>query len=465
MAILNSFAGSGGGVRIPLEPASDFSVLRGNAANTLTWVDPVDKVADPGGEPVATWAYDVLVRRSDRYPTSPSDGHPVFRNTVKNQGGSGVSYTDTGLTNGVPYYYALYSYTTIGVVSEPARGTATPIGGVVYSGTTSMPLSSPDSNLASAIAGGDQYVIFGGGTNNSISAYDASLTKVATLSPVYNSGEGFSNSLGHYAGASTTGYAIFRTSASEMDSYPYDDYTVYVAYNSSLTRSLHYNRNNGSVDRVKGTSFNGYAVFSGGYNSDNSVKVTNQGQYFDNSLTLRTYTYSGADAMAPSGMASFGNYFVIGPGYYADRFGAWDNDNYFVLNTSFTVSLRGTASGEFTDGINTFTGVITSSPTHAILASGSKTVDVINTSLTKQSATALPGSFSPYEASGTTLGEFALLAGGSTSSVSVSYDHELVQKTHDGLSVPRSRVAANHIGKYALFAGGDSRDVVDVYTS
>lgn len=464
MAILNSFAGSGGGVRIPLEPASNFSVLRGNAANTLTWVDPVDKVANPGGEPVATWAYDVLVRRSDRYPTSPSDGHPVFRNTVKNQGGSGVSYTDTGLTNGVPYYYALYSYTTIGVVSEPAQGTATPIGGVVYSGTTSMPLSSPDTDMASAIAGGDQYVIFGGGTNNSISAYDASLTKVATLSPVYNSGEGFTNNLGDYAGASTTGYAVFRTAAADIDSYPTDHYTVYVAYNSSLTRSLNYNSNNGSVDRVKGTSFNGYAVFSGGYNS-NGYSVSNYGQYFDNSLTLRTYSYSGADPMVTSGMASFGKYFVIGPGYYTDRFGSWDNDNYFVLNTSFTVSLRGTASSDnFTSGVNSIMGLVTSSPTHAILASGSRTVDVINTSLTQQSATALPGSFSPTGASGTTLGEFALLAGGSSSSVSVSYDHELVQKTHDGLSVPRSGVVGNHIGKYALFAGGNS-DVVDVYMS
>lgn len=482
MAILNMFSGSGGGVRIPLEPASNFSVLRGNAQNTVSWVDPVDKVANPGGEAVSTWAYDVLVRREGRYPTSPTDGYPIYRNTVKNQGGDSASYVDTGLTNGVAYYYALYSYSTIGVVSDPATGTATPIGEVSYSGTTSQPLTSPDAYVAAASVK-DQYLIFGGGVAYTVAAYDSSLTRIASLSPVYVGGEGVETSaLSKYAAGSTTNHAVFAKDYHVNErisggSWLYNHYGSIVTYDSSLTRTY---REGGLTITQSGCSFNNGALFVGGYAPSNSSPGYGYtycyGVFVNDSLTETSFDYETDEDYyrSPSGVSSFGNYAVIGPGWGIDRqFGGKTNvQSYTIINTSLTRSARRT-HGQMSNDSN-ISGFVSCSPTHGFVVGGvgsySKKVTSINTSLTSQTATSLPDTFSCVGASGTKTGEFALFAGGVDSTASVAYDQNLVQTTHDNLSVPRSYAAAGHIGKYALFAGGVASGnansaVVDVYTS
>lgn len=124
MAILNTFSGSGGGIRIPLEAPTGFSSSIGDGTAVISWTDPVDKVATPGGETVAEWNYTLVVRKAGSAPLSPTDGYQVLRTTSRNQYASG--YTDTGLDNDVTYYYAIYAYTTLGVPSEPLIGNATP---------------------------------------------------------------------------------------------------------------------------------------------------------------------------------------------------------------------------------------------------------------------------------------------------------------------------------------------------
>lgn len=477
MAILNSFAGSGGGVRIPLEPPTEFTVLRGNAENTLSWVDPVDKVANPGGEPVSTWAYDVLVRRSDRYPTSPSDGYPVFRNTVKNQGGAGVSYTDTGLTNGVPYYYALYSYTTIGVVSEAATGTATPVGGIVHAGTLTA-LSGVDQKLAGAAAG--SYMVFAGGTKYTATAYDASLTRVNISAIDLNKTAG-----GEFAAASTANHAIFsgavhgtRSNSDQLNGISGTCAAVSV-YNSSLTLTEYSQTKDAqgasmplgaSYQNQVGCSVEGRALFAygeGAYGSGNLTYYSNtQVIALNDSLTQTTVylgnSYRDVEGCVSCGMTSLGNYCFIGPGEYSDRYGTHFSDQISIITSSLTYVKADTHS-QTTQKYQT---IVASSPTHAFFAGSGTRATVFDTSLTKTTPNNLPHTVT--NGAGVKIGEYALFA--NINGV-FAYDHALVQTTPEGLSVPRSHACGVPFEDRALFAGGYSSssggivDTVDVYTA
>lgn len=128
MAILNVFGGAGGGVRIPLESPTAFSAAPQDGKVILTWTDPVDKVASPGGEMVSPWSYTIVVRKIGSYPQTPKDGVEVTREMTRNQYQT-TGYTDTLLIeNDITYYYALFAVSTFGVWSEPATATAKPTG-------------------------------------------------------------------------------------------------------------------------------------------------------------------------------------------------------------------------------------------------------------------------------------------------------------------------------------------------
>lgn len=128
MAILNMFGGAGGGVRIPLESPTVFTASPQDGKVILTWTDPVDKVANPGGEMVAPWSYTIVVRKVGSYPQTPKDGVEITRETTRNQYQT-TGYTDTlSIENDITYYYALFAVSTFGVWSEPATDTAKPTG-------------------------------------------------------------------------------------------------------------------------------------------------------------------------------------------------------------------------------------------------------------------------------------------------------------------------------------------------
>ena len=125
MPILNTFSGGGGGIRIPLEAPVGFSATVSDGTVSFTWTDPVDKVANPGGELVSEWNYTLVVRKAGSAPLTPTDGYQVLRTTSRNQHTS-TPFVDTGLDNDVTYYYAIYAYSTLGVPSEALVGNATP---------------------------------------------------------------------------------------------------------------------------------------------------------------------------------------------------------------------------------------------------------------------------------------------------------------------------------------------------
>ena len=115
-----------GVIDIPLDPPTSFICEARNSKVDITWVDPKDKYATPEGEQmedtdqlVSVWSYTKIVRKEGSQPSSPSDGITVYTSDIRNQHQS-IIYEDTGVTNGVTYYYAAYAYNTDGVYSDGA---------------------------------------------------------------------------------------------------------------------------------------------------------------------------------------------------------------------------------------------------------------------------------------------------------------------------------------------------------
>lgn len=124
------------GVSIPLEAPTSFSGTSGDGTATITWTDPLNKYANPGGELVSDWSHDIVVRKQGSAPSSPTDGVQVLQTTTRDQVAS-EPYVDSGLTNDQEYYYGIYAYNQFGLESEGLIGTVTPtsFGSITYVGT------------------------------------------------------------------------------------------------------------------------------------------------------------------------------------------------------------------------------------------------------------------------------------------------------------------------------------------
>lgn len=105
----------------------------------LSWTKPADSSFVDG----------VIVRKLGSSPTSSTDGTTIYQ-------GTGSSFTDTNLINGLTYYYAAFSMTVSGL-SSTAKATisATPVAGTGQSQTTVSlgSTTSASSNTCSAGAG------------------------------------------------------------------------------------------------------------------------------------------------------------------------------------------------------------------------------------------------------------------------------------------------------------------------
>lgn len=108
MPIISNFpTGGNGSGGIALAPISNISTLFSSEKAYFKWTDPIDTIA--GEVTLAEWAGTLLVRKAGSVPSSRRDGTVVLdskvRNVYQNQ-----YFCDSGLSNGVKYYYKFFPY-------------------------------------------------------------------------------------------------------------------------------------------------------------------------------------------------------------------------------------------------------------------------------------------------------------------------------------------------------------------
>lgn len=96
---------------IPPSNIRNFTATPDDKLNVLTWQNPVD----------SDFAGVMIVRSTSTYPRNRFEGDIIFV-------GSGVSFTDMGLTNGVTYFYTGFAYDTSNNFASGAITKGTPVG-------------------------------------------------------------------------------------------------------------------------------------------------------------------------------------------------------------------------------------------------------------------------------------------------------------------------------------------------
>ena len=119
MPIISNFptgGGSGGG--LALSAVTGIATLAAAGKVYVKWTDPDDMVV--AGSTLAAWGGTLLVRKAGSAPTSRRDGTIVLDSKTRDQYKS-TYFCDSGLTNGVKYYYKLFPYTTTGTYTDSAE--------------------------------------------------------------------------------------------------------------------------------------------------------------------------------------------------------------------------------------------------------------------------------------------------------------------------------------------------------
>lgn len=116
MPIISNFpTGAGGGGGLALAAATGITRLTASGKVYIKWTDPDDLVV--AGSTLAAWGGTLLVRKAGSTPTSRRDGTIVLDSKTRDQYKSAY-FCDSGLTNGVTYYYKLFPYTTTGTYTD-----------------------------------------------------------------------------------------------------------------------------------------------------------------------------------------------------------------------------------------------------------------------------------------------------------------------------------------------------------
>ena len=132
-----------GGGGVPPSNVINPSIIVGNSQLTIKWDDPEDTVVD--GQLISTWAGTKLVRKAGSYPTNEKDGIVLVDNKVRGAYSS-TGFVDSGLTNGVTYYYQLFPYSDQGAVNrnEANRLSGTPQPYKIYGVAIDLTNSNPE---------------------------------------------------------------------------------------------------------------------------------------------------------------------------------------------------------------------------------------------------------------------------------------------------------------------------------
>ena len=303
------------GALIPLEAPTDLMLNASDKKVELTWKDPIDKYADPGGELVSQWDHDVIVRKIGSVPTSPDDGVQVGISTTRDQYAV-TSFVDTNnLVNDTTYYYAIYAYSTLSVPSDALTGSAKPIAGIpTYYGEVPS-LGGNQQDYVCSISF-HQKALFGGGhkyansnfnPDDTVISYDTSLTKqtVGTLSEAKArvSGDRISNT-----------HCIFAGGMWNRGDYGYNCYDTVDAFDTSFTRST-LDPLTQEVCSCGAAPVGERTMLVGGtyYSVDYDEHATNRAYCFDSSLTRSTATALSV-ARDTLSAGSIGNYAVFAGG-------------------------------------------------------------------------------------------------------------------------------------------------------
>ncbi len=145
MPILGNFPSGGGGGTggLTLAAVTDIQTLAAAGKVYVKWTDPDDLVV--AGSTLAAWGGTLLVRKAGSAPVSRRDGTVVLdsktRNAYQNE-----YFCDSGLTDGVTYYYKFFPYTTQGSYTDSADDEFS---------KTPAPVAVGDVSSMSAIAAGN----------------------------------------------------------------------------------------------------------------------------------------------------------------------------------------------------------------------------------------------------------------------------------------------------------------------
>lgn len=107
--------GSGGGGGIPLAPVTGLATLAASGKAYLKWTDPVDTIV--GDATLAAWAGTLLVRKAGSMPASRRDGTVVLDNKTRDAYKTQY-FCDSGLSDGVTYYYKFFPYSTTNTYTD-----------------------------------------------------------------------------------------------------------------------------------------------------------------------------------------------------------------------------------------------------------------------------------------------------------------------------------------------------------
>ena len=114
--------GSGGGGGIPLAPVTGIATLASSGKAYLKWTDSVDTVV--GDATLAAWAGTLLVRKAGSVPASRRDGTVVLDNKTRDAY-KDQYFVDSGLSNGVTYYYKFFPYSTTNTYADDPQNEVT----------------------------------------------------------------------------------------------------------------------------------------------------------------------------------------------------------------------------------------------------------------------------------------------------------------------------------------------------
>ena len=116
MPIISNFpGGTGSGGGLTLGAVSDINVLVASGKTYVKWTDPSDIVVS--GAALASWGGTQLVRKAGSAPRSRRDGTVVLDSKTRDAYKTSY-FCDSGLSNGVTYYYKFFPYTTAGAYTD-----------------------------------------------------------------------------------------------------------------------------------------------------------------------------------------------------------------------------------------------------------------------------------------------------------------------------------------------------------